>query len=115
MSCRCAAYGTCKRWLWRYSRAFTHTWGNSSLKAVVARYCSGNEISVESLLDSTKEKQEELTKIEKVKIAGPVYIPSILIGAGTVACIFGANVLNKRHQAALVSAYTLAESSFIVV
>lgn len=66
-----------------------------------------------SLLDNAeKEKGEELTKTEKIKIAGPSYVPSILIGSATLACIFGANILNKRHQAALVSAYTLVDSSF---
>ena len=65
------------------------------------------------LLEEAKdEKGEDLTRVEKIKIAGPVYIPSILIGVGTLSCIFGANIMNKRHQAALVSAYTLLDSSF---
>lgn len=64
------------------------------------------------LEEAKKEKGEELTRVEKIKITGLTYAPSILIGAGTIACIFGANVLNKRHQAALVSAYTLVDSSF---
>lgn len=66
-----------------------------------------------TLLDNAeKEKGKELTKVEKVKIAGPTYIPTIIVGLGTISCIFGANILNKRHQAALVSAYTLIDSSF---
>lgn len=65
------------------------------------------------LLDEAeKERGEELTKKEKFKIAAPNYIPTALIGAGTIMCIAGANGLNKRHQAALVSAYTLVDSSF---
>ena len=68
--------------------------------------------AIESLEEAKKEKGEELTHMEKVKIAGPKYVPSIIIGAGTMACIFGANVMNKRHQAALVSAYALVDSSF---
>lgn len=68
--------------------------------------------ALESLEEAKKEKNEELTTIEKIKIAGPKYIPTILIGTGTIACIFGANITNKRHQAALVSAYTLVDSSF---
>lgn len=68
--------------------------------------------ALQLLEDAKKEKGEELTKIEKIKIAGPKYIPSILIGTGTLACIFGANIMNKRHQAALVSAYTLIDRSF---
>lgn len=64
-------------------------------------------------LDEAKvEKGEELTNVEKIKIAGPAYIPSILIGTGTIACIFGANIVSTRKQAALVSAYTLLDSSF---
>lgn len=68
--------------------------------------------ALESLEEAKKEKNDELTTIEKIKIAGPKYIPTILIGTGTIACIFGANITNKRHQAALVSAYTLIDSSF---
>ena len=58
-----------------------------------------------------EQKGEDLTTLEKIKVAGPHYIPSILIGAGTIACIFGANVLNKRNQASLMSAYALIDSS----
>lgn len=65
------------------------------------------------LIEQTEyETGEELTKLEIVKLAGPAYIPSILIGASTITCIFGANALNKRQQAALVSAYALIDSSY---
>lgn len=59
-----------------------------------------------------EQKGEELTKLETVKVAGPVYIPSFIIGASTIACIVGANVLNKRQQAALMSAYALLDNSY---
>lgn len=59
-----------------------------------------------------KEKGEELTKLDKVKITGTTYIPTIIMGIGTITCIFGANVLNKRTQAALISAYTMIDSSY---
>lgn len=65
------------------------------------------------LLEKAKKaKGESLTTLEKVKIAGPVYILSVALGASTIACIFGANVLNKRNQAALMSAYALVDSSY---
>lgn len=65
------------------------------------------------LLEQAKEeKGEELTKLEVVKIAGPAYVPSVLLGVSTLACIFGANVLNHRAQASLMSAYALADSSY---
>lgn len=60
----------------------------------------------------TEEKGEDLTTIEKIKVAGPVYIPAVVIGVSTLACIFGANTLNKRTQASLMSAYALLNSSY---
>ena len=53
------------------------------------------------------EKGEELTVWETVKVAAPVYIPAVAAGAGTLMCIFSANVLDKRSQAAVTSAYAL--------
>lgn len=59
-----------------------------------------------------EEKGEKLTKMELVKQAGPAYIPTVLVGAGTIACVFGANVLNKKQQASVASAYALLDSSY---
>lgn len=64
------------------------------------------------LEEAKQEKGEDLTKLEVVKVAGPAYIPAVLIGASTIACIFGANALNKQQQAALVSAYALLDNSY---
>lgn len=65
------------------------------------------------LMEQAKEeKGEELTKVEVVKIAGPAYIPTVLLGASTLACIFGANVLSKRGQASVMSAYALADNAY---
>jgi hypothetical protein len=68
--------------------------------------------ALELLDKATEEKGEELTKTEIVKTAGPAYIPSVLIGASTIACVFGANVLNKHQQATIVSAYALANNAY---
>ena len=56
-------------------------------------------------------KGEKLTKLEIVKVAGPVYIPAVVSGLGTLVCIFGANALNKRQQAALISAYAFLDNA----
>lgn len=64
------------------------------------------------LEQATDEKGEELTKLEVVRVAGPVYIPALAIGVSTISCIFGANVLNKRNQASLTSAYALLSESY---
>ena len=68
--------------------------------------------AVTLLEEAKEEKKEELTKFEVVKIAGPAYIPAVLVGAATISCVFGANVLNKRQQAALMSAYALLDNSY---
>ena len=59
-----------------------------------------------------EEKSEKLTWMETIKIAGPTYAPSALLGIATIASIFGANALNKRSQAALMSAYALVDQTF---
>lgn len=65
------------------------------------------------LIQEAKEgKDEQLTKFEVVLAAAPAYVPTVLSGLGTIACIVGANVLNKRNQAALVSAYALLDASY---
>lgn len=61
---------------------------------------------------ATDEKGEPLTKTEALVAAGPAYIPTFLMGASTIICIFGANALNKRKQAALTSAYALVNGAY---
>ena len=68
--------------------------------------------AIRLLQEAERAKNDELTTFEIVQIAGPSYIPSVLIGAGTLACIFGANILNKRQQAALMSAYALLDNTY---
>jgi hypothetical protein len=68
--------------------------------------------ALELLKEAEQEKGEKLTPLETVKVAGPVYIPAAITGASSIACIFGANVLNKRQQAALMSAYALLDNTY---
>ena len=60
------------------------------------------------LEDARDEKGDNLTKFEKVIVAGP----AIIVGTSTIACVFGANILNQRQQAALMSAYALLDSTY---
>lgn len=62
------------------------------------------------LKDATDEKGEELSRVEMIITAAPLYLPAAAIGAGTIFCIFGANALNKRQQARLMSAYALLKN-----
>lgn len=68
--------------------------------------------ALDILEDAKEAKGDELTPIEIVKEVGPVYIPSITMGLATISCIIGANVVNQRRQASLVSACCLTNNAF---
>lgn len=53
-----------------------------------------------------------LTFGEKLRIAGPFYLPVILLGLGTLGCMAGAQILNTKQQAALIGAYALLQQDF---
>ena len=66
-----------------------------------------------TLLEKAEEdKGEKLSKWETVKVAGPSYIPTVITGAATIACIFGSNIISKHQQATLMSAYALLDNSY---
>lgn len=54
----------------------------------------------------------ELTPLEIIQLTWKCYTPAALVGLSTIACIFGANILNKRNQASLVSAYAMLSESY---
>lgn len=65
-----------------------------------------------SLIEEAKEeKGDELSKWETIQVAGSTYVPTVMSGVATVTCIFGSNILNKRTQAALTSAYVLLDQT----
>ena len=68
--------------------------------------------AIQLLREAEVKKDDLLTVTEKIKVAGPVYIPAILIGASTIACMVGANILNTKDQAVLASAYALLDRSY---
>ena len=55
---------------------------------------------------------DPLTKTEIVKLTWKCYIPSVVIGATTITCIFGAHILNRKQQAMILSAYTFLDKTF---
>lgn len=55
---------------------------------------------------------EDLEPLEIVQAAWKCYIPAVAIGFGTLFCIFGANHLSRKQQAALTSAYIFLERSY---
>ena len=65
-----------------------------------------------SLGQGSESVDGQLTTLEIVRATWQCYIPAALVGLSTIACIFGANVLSKRNQTSLVSAYALLNQSY---
>lgn len=98
--------------LHKYSPTILTCIGAAGVVATAVMAVKATPKAIELLDQARTEKCDELTTLETIDIAGPVYIPSVLMGATTVACIFGANILNKKSQAALISAYALLDNSY---
>lgn len=67
-------------------------------------------------LDLIEEKKtekwvDELTPIETVKAAWKPYVPAVLTGTASIACLIGASSVNAKRNAALATAYTLSETA----
>jgi hypothetical protein len=60
----------------------------------------------------SKEGWEDLTRREIAETCWKTYAPAGLSGAATIACIVGANQIGLRRNAALLGAYTLADTAF---
>lgn len=68
----------------------------SSLGVVSTAVLSG--MATYDAVKAINEKKAE-TKKEKIKVAAPIYIPTVLSGMATIACIISANLFNKVQQA----------------
>lgn len=64
------------------------------------------------LEEARTDKGEDLTIIETIKVAWKPYIPTAFVGLSTIACLFGANYLNTKSQASLMSAYALLDRTY---
>lgn len=62
----------------------------------------------------TKEDEKyafNLTPVETVKAAWKPYVPAVVTGAVSVACLIGANSVHARRNAALYSAYKISTTA----
>lgn len=59
----------------------------------------------------TSKDEIDLSPIEVVKTAWKCYIPSVVTGACSIACLVGASSVNARRNAALAAAYALSEGA----
>ena len=65
------------------------------------------------LIEEKKDEDavDELSPLEVVKIAWKPYIPAIVTGVVSVACLIGASSANAKRNAALATAYKLSETA----
>lgn len=56
---------------------------------------------------------EELSVKTVVKVAWRPYLPSMLLGVASVACIVGASTVSTKRNAALATAYALSEKTLL--
>jgi len=57
-------------------------------------------------------RHNEMSKMSIVKLTWKVFIPPVLMGATSIACIIGANSINNSRNAALAALYSLSETAF---
>ena len=101
-----------KSFLGRNASTILTVVGGAGVVATAVFAAKATPKALSAIEEAEAEKGEKLTTLEKVKVAGPVYIPAVAIGAGTLICVFGANALNRHQQAALTSAYALIKGSY---
>lgn len=68
------------------------------------------QIRNEETRDAEFTPREQFT--DDVKTVWKLYVPPVVTGTVTIACIIGANSVNTRRNAALAAAYGLTETAF---
>lgn len=53
----------------------------------------------------------DMTKMDVVKAAWKPYVPAVITGVASTACLIGANSVNAKRNAALTAAYELSRSA----
>ena len=68
--------------------------------------------AIKLLENAEKEHDGAMNIKDKIVTIAPTYAPALISGVLTAVCIFGANVLNKRQQALITSAYALLNNNY---
>lgn len=96
----------------KYSPTILTVVGATGVVATSVLSVKATPKALQLIEEAKQEKGEELTIKETVQVAWKPYIPAVLTGFSTIACIFGANFLNSRSQASLMSAYALLDRTY---
>lgn len=80
--------------------------------AEVTRRVAKDAVNQGFKMIDTGDEYEAPTNLEIYKENWRLYIPAAGMGVATIVCIIGAQSINSRRQAALISGFTIAETSF---
>ena len=101
-----------KRFLRKNGSTILTCVGGTGVVATTIMAVKATPKAMQLIKAAEEEKGEKLTRMETIQATAMTYAPSALLGIATIASIFGANALNKRSQAALMSAYALVDQTF---
>lgn len=105
------------------SKAISKFFKKHGTKILVAGACAGTIGAVvegvrvtpkamKKIEEATIEKGEELTLLEKVKTAGPLYLPCGIMALESVACAIGCEVVHKKKEVALIGTLTATKAAY---
>lgn len=101
---------TCARFLRKHGGTLL-TIGASVGVVLTAIETGKATIKAEKLVELNKDVPEYDMK-EKVKDCWQFYIPAAVLGAGTIGCIIGSNMLSRKEIASLTAAYMALGKSY---
>lgn len=85
--------------------------GVAGMIATVVLSVKATPKALQKIEDAEVEKNDKLTKVEVVKVAWKPYIPAAVSGVVSTACLIGANSVNVRRNAALMTAYQISTTA----
>lgn len=100
-----------RQWSSEHSPGILMGFGITGVVATVVLSVKATPKALILLEDAEKEKGEELTKTEMVKVAWKPYIPVLISGGVSISCLIGANSANNKRNAALAAAYKISETA----
>ena len=101
-----------KRFLRKNGPTILSCIGGAGVIATTVMAVKATPKAIRLIKEAEEKKGEKLTRMETIQATATTYAPSAFLGIATIGSIFGANVLNKRSQAALMSAYSLIDQTF---
>ena len=100
-----------KRYLTQHSPEILTGIGITGMIATTVLAVKGTPKAMQLIEDAEREKGETLTAAETVKAAWKPYVPSMITGVTSVACLIGATSVSARRTAALAAAYQISETA----